>query len=148
VVIVAQHDETTDVAGALHKALGPFLTRQFDPYHVGEGWCPSVNVYRLPDHLELCVDLAGVDKRHIDVRIEVGKLTIRGIRQAPQPPQTQPGALRILTMEIDHGPFSRVIQLSDPIDLAAVTSEYREGLLWVKLPLQATDGGRGKRGKA
>lgn len=44
--------------------------------------------------------------------------------------------MRILTMEIDHGSFRRVIKLPERVDLARIESEYKNGLLWVRLPLR------------
>jgi HSP20 family molecular chaperone IbpA len=43
--------------------------------------------------------------------------------------------MRILSMEVDHGPFRRVLTLPDHARVGRAESEYREGLLWVRIPL-------------
>jgi HSP20 family protein len=99
-------------------------------------WSPSINVYRFDKRIELCCDLAGIEPRSIDVLVEPGRLLIRGLRQPPEPLRHEGEGMRILSMEIDHGPFCRTIRLPDQIDLTKVESEYRSGLLWIRLPLR------------
>ncbi|MEZ6189908.1 MAG: Hsp20/alpha crystallin family protein [Phycisphaerales bacterium] len=41
--------------------------------------------------MHICVDLAGIDRDKIDVRIEPGRLTVSGVRHAPEP---KPAATR------------------------------------------------------
>jgi HSP20 family protein len=93
-----------------------------------------MNVYQMPDRVELCLDLAGVDKRTIEVRVEPGRLLIRGYRHAPQPHREGPEGMRLLRMEIDHGSFGRAMSIPEAVDLSKVESEYRDGILWVRLP--------------
>ncbi len=108
-------------------------------FTVSRSWQPAVNIYERPDGLRVCVELAGVDKRQIDVRVEPGRLTIRGVREAPEPsPRGAGGSMRIVCMEIDYGVFERVIALPDRVDLGGVTSTYRSGWLWVHLPYQVS----------
>lgn len=108
---------------------------QYEPYCPSEAWSPPVNVYHLEGEVVVCMELAGVDRSSIDVRVESGRLTIRGHRSAPDPRAAGDAPMRILRMEIDHGAFCRTIGLPSESDLAGVTSEYREGLLWVRAPL-------------
>jgi len=39
-------------------------------------------------------------------------------------------------MEIDYGPFERMLELPAEVDPERVNAEHREGLLWVYLPLR------------
>ena len=125
-------------------------------YSITDSWSPAVNVYQLPDRVEVCVDLAGVDKSAVDVRVEPGRLSIRGHRPPPEPreltdrveivqrkrsrhtddeaPDPTP-PVRVLAMEIDNGPFGRVLPIPEDTDLSRVESRYTDGLLWVILPL-------------
>ncbi len=101
-----------------------------------DSWSPAINVYRLGAAMCVCVDLAGVDRATIDVRVQLGRLTVRGFRQAPEPPVPGDQPLRIVSMEIDHGPFCRVINLPEQVELHKVESRYQDGLLWIDLPLR------------
>jgi len=112
--------------------------RSFSQFAQTEAWAPAVNIYQVGQVLHVCVDLAGIDRDQIDVRIEPGRLTITGVRHAPEP-QQRPGRggvdMKIHSMEIDYGSFQRVIQVPREVDLDGVESEYRKGLLWITLPL-------------
>ncbi|MEE9213134.1 MAG: Hsp20/alpha crystallin family protein [Phycisphaeraceae bacterium] len=132
----AQRDEFDLLAGQINKIFDHVWHQHFSVFSPTEGWSPPVNLYRLANRLEVCVDLAGVERKSIDVRVEPGRLTIRGLRAAPEPPRDADEVMRILTMEIDHGSFCRVLKLPERVDLARIESEYKNGLLWVRLPLR------------
>ena len=101
-----------------------------------ESWAPSVNLYQLEDRIEVCVDLSGVDPKKIDVQIEPGRLIVSGERNTPEPPREAGESIRIVAMEIDHGQFCRVIALPEHVEIRKADSEYKSGLLWVRLPLR------------
>ena len=122
-----------EMSGAAHRS----WAQTFGQFQSTEGWAPSVNLYQLPDRIDVCVDLAGMSPSDIDVQVEPGRLRIRGVRPAPTPEREEGEAMRLLAMEIAHGPFCRTISLPRNIDSRAVTSEYLGGMLWVRLPLRA-----------
>lgn len=128
--------EPARVAGQISQLVAEFWQWHSGDFSPVESWSPLINVYKLPRRIDVCVSLAGVDKRTIDVQVEPGLLTIRGHRTPPEPKCPPDQAMRILTMEIDHGPFCRQIGLPEQIDLTRVESEYLHGLLWVHLPLR------------
>lgn len=115
--------------------------RSFSQFTQTEAWSPAVNIYEVGRILHVCVDLAGIDRDKIDVRIEPGRLTVRGVRHAPEPRSIQSGKppreieMKIHSMEIDYGAFCRVIQVPQQVNLDGVQSEYRSGILWITLPL-------------
>lgn len=129
-------DDVVQIASHLTQMANQLWRWHFGEFSSSDAWSPSVNLYHLPRRVEVCVDLAGVDRKLLDVRVEPGRLTIRGMRQAPEPPRDPEQPLRIIAMEIDHGPFCRVVSLPDRVDLSAVESEYVNGLLWIRLPLR------------
>lgn len=106
--------------------------------HLGaeQGWRPALNAFRCDDWFVVCLELAGVDKDAIDVRAEPRRLVIRGTRVMPEPSCDEPPALNVLALEIDHGPFERVLDLPAEVDPSRVSAEHRNGLLWIKLPLR------------
>jgi HSP20 family protein len=119
--------------------------RSFSQFSQTQAWTPAVNVYQVGKRLHVCMDLAGIDRDKIDVRIEPGRLTVNGVRNAPEPrpasaspagPASQEPAMKIHSMEIDYGAFCRVIQVPQGIDLDNVQSEYRRGILWITLPMK------------
>lgn len=111
------------------------VTRVFGAVSAECGWTPSLNCYESPGMLYVCVELAGVDRDTIQVRVEPGRLTIHGHRATPEPPTD--ATHRIHCMEIDAGPFERTLALPPTVKLDRVSSKYRDGLLWIELPLDA-----------
>jgi len=124
------------LAARFSAAADRVLHTHFSQFAPTDAWSPAVNAYRLADAIEVCVDLAGVEKKTIDVQVEPGELTIRGVRNAPQPESPEGEAIYILAMEIDHGPFQRSITLPPEIDTDQVSAEQHNGLLWIRLPLR------------
>jgi len=132
-------DDADPIAGQIGQIEANFWQWDISDFSPVESWSPSMNIYRLPGQIDVCISLAGVDKHSIDVQVKTGVLTIRGSRQPPEPKRSDPQkhqAMCILTMEIDHGPFCRHVAVPEQVDLSKVASEYLDGLLWVHLPLR------------
>jgi len=102
---------------------------------VSAKWQPAVNAYRCEEGFAVCVDLAGMDKESIDVKVEQRRLRIRGHRQSPEPKREKHRPVQVLMMEIDSGNFERELTFSVDIDGSQTTAEQQNGLLWIFLPL-------------
>ena len=113
------------------------LTRvQFSSFSAPACWSPALNAYLCSDQIVLCVDLAGVEKDGLELKVEARRLVLRGRREAPEP-RTDSPAVQILAMEIDYGPFEREIGFPSDVETGRVRAEQQNGLLWVYLPLRA-----------
>jgi HSP20 family protein len=99
-------------------------------------WQPAVNVYRCEGCVRVCVDLAGVARADIDLRVEAKRMVIRGTRNPPERSDDPERALQMLVMEIDYGPFERSISLPDAVEVEKAHAEQENGLLWISLPLK------------
>lgn len=113
------------------------MAKGFFGYGASETWRPNVNLYETDSAYLVCVDLAGVDKQQIDVLIEGQSLRIRGMRQAPSPEglsEAQCRKVRIHLMEIDHGTFSRDVELPADVRRDKIVANHRNGMLWIELP--------------
>jgi HSP20 family molecular chaperone IbpA len=102
-----------------------------------ETWTPNVNVYENDTAYVVCVDLAGVDKEKIEVLVADQKLTLKGTRLVPTPPEateTHGARLRVHVMEIDHGPFCREVDLPADVAQERIGAAHLNGLLWIELP--------------
>lgn len=113
-----------------------------------ETWTPSVNLYETVNTYLVCVDLSGVDKDKIDVEVVDQQLTLRGTRTVPayeETPHDGERRLRIHLMEIDHGPFCRMVELPPDVAEERIVASYRNGMLWIELPKLVAKGGRPAR---
>jgi HSP20 family protein len=105
-------------------------------YTQPEGWRPAMNAYRCEGCIRICIELAGVQRADIDLRIEPRRLLLKGTRRTPEPVSSRPQ--QILALEIDNGPFAREVRLPAEVIPEKVTAEQRDGLLWIELPLRLT----------
>jgi HSP20 family protein len=99
-------------------------------------WQPAINAYRCEKGIRICVDLAGVDRKAIDLRVEPHRIVLRGEREVTEPKEPLDSAVEMLAMEIDYGAFERTIELFDEVDVEKVHAEQVNGLLWIHLPFQ------------
>lgn len=105
----------------------------------GETWNPAVNLYETETAYMVCVDLAGVDKEKIDITVDEHLLKLRGHRLVPTHAAGPEGdlqnrRLRVHLMEIDHGAFSREVELPQDVQQDRIVAHHSNGLLWIELP--------------
>jgi HSP20 family protein len=99
-------------------------------------WQPAINAYRCENGVRICVDLAGVDRKAIDLRVEPHRVVISGNRDVPEPKDPN-GSVEMLAMEIDYGPFERTVELFDEVNVKKAHAEQKDGLLWIHLPFKS-----------
>jgi HSP20 family protein len=121
----------------LGERVDDFFERVFElastpRYGLHQTWRPSVDVYRLVDGIAVVVELPGVDEADLRVVAEPGRLRIAGTRPAVA---AAPGA-EPLQLEIDYGPFERIVALPAGADTDHITAECRAGLLTVHVPVR------------
>jgi HSP20 family protein len=119
---------TDQIAGQLHGL-------HFSAFHPPDAlWRPAVNVYAYENRVEVCMDLAGVEKKDIRVDVEPRRLTVSGHRLLPENSCVGPGCGRILVMEIQDGRFERALDFSFDIEMERVEARQENGWLWIVLP--------------
>jgi HSP20 family protein len=104
------------------------------------GFSPSVDVYYLtePPRAVVKADLAGVSADDLDLEIRGRELILAGVRR----PDEADGRV-YQQLEIEHGPFRRVVSLGVEVDPDAARAVYRDGILTVELPvLEPSTGSR------
>jgi HSP20 family protein len=97
------------------------------------GFSPAVDVFYQGDPPRAVVhaELAGIDPDELSLEIEGRELVIAGHRR----PDDAEGRL-YQQLEIDFGPFRRVIPLGADVVAEEARATYRDGILRVELPLQ------------
>ena len=115
----------------MDELFGDPFGRRMAPRRHG-GFSPAVDVYYTGDPPRAVVraDLAGIDPDGIALEIRGRELILSGTR----PPEG--GEDRVYQqLEIEHGPFRRVVSLGADVDADAATAAYEDGMLIVELPL-------------
>jgi HSP20 family protein len=95
-----------------------------------ERWSPPCNVYETAENLSALIEVAGVNREALDLRIEDNRLYLRGMRPEP----CAPDRCNYLQLEIDFGEFELEVPLEVPVDAEAVQAWYQDGFLHVVLP--------------
>ncbi|MDH3216031.1 MAG: Hsp20/alpha crystallin family protein [Candidatus Krumholzibacteria bacterium] len=93
------------------------------------GWAPPTDVYETETEFVATMDIAGMDRSKIDVFTDGNMLTIRGIRNEFAPS----GKKQFHKLEIQVGPFQRLIQIPVPVDSKSIFTDYSNGLLEIRL---------------
>jgi HSP20 family protein len=98
------------------------------------GFSPRVDVYYCgkPPKAVVKVDLAGVRLENVSLEIIGRELVIRGER----PVQESEGRV-YQQLEIQAGPFRRVVELSADVVAEEARATYEDGILRVELPLRS-----------
>ena len=109
------------------------LTNQVGDPHAASAWTPNADVYEGPEGLIVKIELAGVSLDALELRIEEQGLVVSGVRRDPQCGETASG-YRFRQMEIEYGPFQRVIPLPYPVDGSRARAACAGGFLEIQLP--------------
>jgi HSP20 family protein len=115
----------------MDELFGDVLDRGLSPRRRG-GFSPAVDVYYASDPPRAVVraDLAGIDPDAVQLEIRGRELILSGHRDP------QGGDDRVYQqLEIEHGPFRRVVALGADVDADAANATYEDGILTVELPL-------------
>jgi HSP20 family protein len=102
----------------------------------GRGFSPSVDVFYTDDPPRAVVkaDLAGVDIQDVGLEIRGRQLLITGERRSV----AESGRL-YQQIEIEHGPFRRVVELGADVVADEARASYEDGMLVVEIPLARPD---------
>ena len=115
----------------MDELFGDVLDRGLSPRRRG-GFSPAVDVYYTtePPRAVVRADLAGIDPDGVTLEIRGRELILSGHREP------EAGEDRVYQqLEIEHGPFRRVVALGADVDADAADAKYEDGVLTVELPL-------------
>jgi HSP20 family protein len=102
----------------------------------GRGFSPRVDVYYTdnPPRAVVKVDLAAVDPSDVALEVHGRQLVIAGERRPTE------GAGRLYQqIEIEHGPFRRIVELGADVVADKASASYVDGVLQVEIPLAAPE---------
>jgi HSP20 family protein len=96
-------------------------------------WRPPADVYRCPRGWVVKFDVAGVRPDDVSLSVNGRRLTLRGCRRDSF---TEEGHHHY-SMEISYSRFERSIELPADVEAARLTTEYRDGMLVVRIETEA-----------
>jgi len=90
---------------------------------------PTADIYETRDALKVILEMPGVEKGNVDVRVEDGVLNVEGRLDLAKYQGLHP-----LYTEYNIGHYSRNFRLSNKIDQEKIGAELKEGVLSLTLP--------------
>lgn len=93
-------------------------------------WAPRMDLTETEDAFHLKVDLPGLDKKDVHVRMEDNRLTISGERREEK---TKKEKNRVHT-ERSFGSFYRSLRLPKSVNESKIEAHFQNGVLNVQLP--------------
>lgn len=108
---------------------GPSALAWTDPSTRRAFWVPAADVYQIASGWIVKLELAGVCPKDIAVSIEGKVLRVQGRRRDV----VLTGTLRCRSLEITYDHFERRFEFSDDLARCHTTTEYRDGMLFVKI---------------
>jgi HSP20 family protein len=90
---------------------------------------PTADIYEDRDSLKVILEMPGVEKGSVDVRVEEGVLYVQGKLDL-----TKYRGLQPLYTEYNIGNYSRSFRLSNAIDQDKIGAELKDGVLSLTLP--------------
>ncbi|HEX4590918.1 MAG TPA: Hsp20/alpha crystallin family protein, partial [Gemmataceae bacterium] len=96
-------------------------------------WRPATDVYRVPEGWLVKFELAGVRPEDVELTARGAALRVRGRRRDLC---LEPGC-RQLHMEIAYSRFERQVELPGDLQKAKIDTEFRDGMLLVRIQREA-----------
>jgi HSP20 family molecular chaperone IbpA len=90
---------------------------------------PTADIYESKDALMVILEMPGVEKNNIDVRVEDNVLKVEGRLDL-----TKYQGLNPLYTEYNVGHYARSFHLSNKIDQSKIAAELKDGVLSLALP--------------
>jgi HSP20 family protein len=90
---------------------------------------PAADIYEAENDLTVILEMPGVEKKNVDIRMEDGVLNVEGRLDLTKYQGLQP-----LYTEYNIGHYARSFRLSSKIDQNKIAAEMTDGVLSLKLP--------------
>ncbi|MDI3472982.1 MAG: hypothetical protein PWQ20_1153 [Thermotogaceae bacterium] len=91
---------------------------------------PAMDVYETDNSINLEIELPGLDKNDIKVKVEGNVLTVSGEKKAEHEKKDR----NYRVVERSYGKFERSIMLPDTVDTNKIKAKFEKGILKIELP--------------
>ena len=88
-------------------------------------WEPNTDIFESEDQIIIRIELAGIAREDISIKLKNGKLFISGVRRENRP-QKQ---IYFHRLEIHYGQFLKTISIPESIEHNDIEAHFQEGIL-------------------
>jgi HSP20 family protein len=112
------------------QSLAGLVTSRFIPFLGEDRFIPAMDVTTRGEDLVVRLEIPGVDvEKDVDISLDEGMLRISGRRSSERKEEKEGYHFR----EMRYGSFERSFPLPEGVDADAVSAEYRDGILEVRV---------------
>ena len=105
------------------------LETQDEKTYAGKFYVPGADVFETDDAITMALEMSGVSKENIDIKLEKRQLSIQGHIDSSNYENLKP-----VYTEYNVGHFSRSFTLSSEIDTDGIEASVADGVLTMVLP--------------
>ena len=91
---------------------------------------PKVNVYEYEDKVGIVAEIPGLDKKHLNVEVEDGVLTVSGEKHHIKEDEKA----KVLRRELKASSFKRNFELGENLDGENIKATFKNGILNIDIP--------------
>lgn len=113
----------------MNKLFDETFSRGAQDVDVG-AWSPPVDIIEQGDEIIIKMEIAEVEQKEIDIKVEGNALTIKGERKLEEGTKRED----YLRLERPYGSFSRSFSLPTTVDHEKVKASHKDGILRIILP--------------
>ncbi len=95
-------------------------------------WWPAADAFEGDGKLVVRLEVPGIEKGDVDVKLDGNVLTVRGQRRL----DFEDKRANYHRLESSYGAFTRSFMVPETVDRDKVAAEYKDGILTVTLPLK------------
>ncbi len=122
-------DEMEDTQSELRRGFQQLINGGSGEDTLPRGFLPPVDMMLGETRLTVIVELAGVERRDVQLGLVEDELVIQGTRRSPVPQEVE----RFFRMELSFGEFERRITLPAGLDTDDIDANYRDGFLVIHI---------------
>lgn len=104
-----------------------------------DAWTPDFDIEETDSEFILRGDLPGVTQNDLEIRVDQGVLSVKGVRQAEPDGDNDP---RFSRRERRVGTFTRRFRIPESVDADGVKAAYVNGVLELALPKRPAEAAR------
>lgn len=113
----------------MNKLFDETFSRGAQDVDVG-AWSPPLDIIEQGDGIIIKMEIAEVEQKEIDIKVEGNALTIKGERKLEEGTKRED----YLRLERPYGSFSRSFSLPTTVDHEKVKASHKDGILRIILP--------------
>ena len=100
-------------------------------FMAGRSFKPSANVNEVPDGLIITLEIPGVERSDVDIKLDGRRLTVKGVRNFTRGHPNE----EYVRIERGFGSFNRTFEVPPGVVETGITAELKLGVLTINVPV-------------